>query len=81
MSRETPLKVRDSAIRQGFKGASVTAGLLKTLHQMQKGVNANVTVGSVNVKAGGQAIVGHVETTKKVRRRLRRRGRSSANEV
>ena len=81
MTRETPFKVRHSAIRHGFNGASVNVGLLKTLHHMQKGPDANVTVGSVNVKAGGQAIVGHVETTKKVRRRPRRRGRSSPNEV
>jgi hypothetical protein len=54
--------VRDMALKQAFSGARVAADLLETLERHQRQDPKAVNVGRVNVEAGGQAIVGHVES-------------------
>jgi hypothetical protein len=62
-------KLRDLNLQLAFKGCRVAADLVKTLdnrgRQKFDKVTAGekVTVGKVNVEAGGQAIVGNVEST------------------
>jgi len=69
------LESRD--LRHGLKGAAVAADLIKIL-DARRGHSAprRVSVGSVNVEAGGQAIVGNVES-----RRLSDNSEACASEV
>ena len=55
------LKVRDLNLRYGIKAAAVAAELVKALDNRRGAKSEKVTVGQVNVEAGGQAIVGNVE--------------------
>ena len=60
-------KLRDLNLGLAFKGCKVAADLVKTLDNRGHGkvtAGKKVTVGKVNVEAGGQAIVGNVESTK-----------------
>jgi hypothetical protein len=52
---------RDMALKQAFSGAKVASDLLETLERHRRQDPKGVSVGNVNVEAGGQAIVGHVE--------------------
>jgi hypothetical protein len=54
--------IRDMNLKNGFKGALVAAELLDRLDRRRRNDPKAVTVGNVNVEAGGQAIVGNVET-------------------
>jgi hypothetical protein len=56
------LQVRDVNLRHGMKGAAVAAELVKALDNRRGEKSEKVTVGQVNVEAGGQAIVGNVES-------------------
>jgi hypothetical protein len=56
------LPVRDLNYRHGFKGAELAAGLLKACWDRRREKPDKVTVGAVNVEAGGQAIVGTVNS-------------------
>ena len=58
----TPLQVRDINLRLGLKGATVAADLLKAFNELRNGSQKRVSVGAVNVEAGGQAIVGNVQS-------------------
>lgn len=54
---------RDLNLRHGLKGAAVAAELIKVLDARRgNSQSRKVSVGSVNVEAGGQAIVGNVES-------------------
>jgi hypothetical protein len=57
-------KLRDLNLRLALKGCAVAADLVKTLDKRGHAkvtAGEKVTVGKVNVEAGGQAIVGNVE--------------------
>jgi hypothetical protein len=54
--------LRDLNLRHGMKGATIAAELLKALNDLRSEKHEKVTVGNVNVEAGGQAIVGNVES-------------------
>ena len=54
-------QLRDLNLRHGLKGASVAADLLKVMKELRGEKPEKVSVGNVNVQAGGQAIVGTVE--------------------
>jgi hypothetical protein len=57
------LQLRDLNLRHGLKGATVAAALAKALDNRHPGQKSEkVTVGKVNVEAGGQAIVGNIES-------------------
>jgi len=58
----TWIEGRDLNLRHGLKGAAVAAELVKVLDARHGNGPKKVTVGSVNVEAGGQAIVGNVES-------------------
>ena len=60
--QNTPPQVRDINLRHGIKAATAVAELLKTLHDMRGGSQKSVSVGNVNVEAGGQAIVGNLKS-------------------
>ena len=49
-------------LRYGIKGAATLADLIKLYDSRRGKGGQTVTVGKVNVEAGGQAIVGNVET-------------------
>ena len=53
--------IRDINLKHGFRGALLTAELLDRLERRRRN-NPAVTVGNVNVEAGGRAIVGNVQT-------------------
>jgi hypothetical protein len=55
-------QLRDLNLRHGIKAAAVAAELVKALDNRGRDKSEKVTVGKVNVEAGGQAIVGNVET-------------------
>jgi hypothetical protein len=55
-------EIRSMHLKDGFRGALVTADLLDKLEQRRRNNPKAVTVGNVNVEAGGQAIVGNVQT-------------------
>lgn len=52
---------KETEVRLGIRAAHALAELAKTLESI-RGKRGNVQVGTVNVEAGGQAIVGTVET-------------------
>jgi hypothetical protein len=54
-------EIRHMNLRDGFEGAGLVVTLLDALRRRRQEPKS-VTVGNVNVEAGGQAIVGHVET-------------------
>jgi hypothetical protein len=56
------LQIRDLNLRHGMKGAAVAAELVRALDNRRGEKSEKVTVGKVNVEAGGQAIVGNVES-------------------
>ena len=62
LSSPVNLQVRDLNLRHGMKGAAVAAELAKALDNRRGAKSEKVTVGQVNVEAGGQAIVGNVES-------------------
>jgi hypothetical protein len=72
--QDIPLRVRDVDLRHGMRGATVVAQLLKDLHSMQTGGQKRVSVGTVNVAPGGQAVVGNV--TRSESRKRRKRGQT-----
>ena len=51
-----------SLTRHATKGAATVADLVKVLDKRRGAKSEKVTVGQVNVEAGGQAIVGNVES-------------------
>ena len=59
--RVDALPMRDLNLRHGLKGAAVAGELIKALDERRRQKPEKVTVGNVNVEAGGQAIVGTVE--------------------
>ncbi len=61
-------EIRDMNLRNGFRGAEVTAQLVKAFDQRRDEKPKSVNVGNVNVEAGGQAIVGNVESADRDRR-------------
>jgi hypothetical protein len=76
LARPEWLEGRDLNLRHGLKGAAVAAELIKVL-DARRGIGPKkVTVGSVNVEAGGQAIVGNVES-----RRMSDNSEPSGSEV
>jgi hypothetical protein len=54
---------RDVELNMAFKGAGVLVQLLEAFDSHRGSGNRRVTVGSVNVEPGAQAIVGNVQTT------------------
>ena len=54
--------VRELNLRYGLKAAAVAAELIKALDDRNREKSDKVTVGAVNVEAGGQAIVGNVKS-------------------
>jgi hypothetical protein len=63
--QDIPPHIRDLDLRRGLRGASIAANLITTYRDMRSGGRKSVSVGKVNVEAGGQAIVGHVEARRK----------------
>jgi alkylhydroperoxidase family enzyme len=57
----THLQLREINLRHGMKGAKLAAYLLKAMNDLHGQKTEKVTVGNVNIEAGGQAIVGTVE--------------------
>ena len=55
-------RARELNLRYGIKGAATLADLSKLYDSRRGRGGQNVTVGKVNVEAGGQAIVGNIET-------------------
>jgi hypothetical protein len=55
------LKIRDLNLRQALKGTATVLEIVKALDNRSGEKSEKVTVGQVNVEAGGQAIVGNVE--------------------
>ena len=53
---------RELNLRYGIKGAATFAGLAKLYDSRRGQGGQTVTVGKVNVEAGGQAIVGNVNS-------------------
>lgn len=53
---------RDLNLRQGFKGSAVVGDLVRLWQSGRGQGSSKVTVGEVNVAAGGQAIVGNIQT-------------------
>lgn len=56
------LRARDLNLRLGFKGSAVVCDLLRFWESRRGRGGSNVKVGEVNVAAGGQAIVGTVQS-------------------
>ena len=56
------LEHRDLNLKYGLKGATVAAELLRLLESRRGQGSKSVTVGNVKVEAGGQAIVGNVNS-------------------
>jgi hypothetical protein len=56
------LEVRELNLRLGLKAAETAADLLKARDDRHREQADKVTVGAVNVEAGGQAIVGNVNS-------------------
>jgi hypothetical protein len=52
---------RDVNLRHALKGATVVTQLVEALERVRGNRSGNVSVGSVNVESGGQAIVGNLE--------------------
>ena len=59
---DTPPHVRDVNLRHGFNGAKVFGDFLDRYQLMRGESQGTVRVGNVNVEAGGQAIVGNVQS-------------------
>jgi hypothetical protein len=62
-------ELRDLNLRHGLKGATVAADLIKALNELRGEMPEKISVGNVNVEAGGQAIVGTVEASRSRRGR------------
>jgi len=60
--QDTPPAVRDINLKNGIKAAASVGDFLEKLRAMQSGNYQTVRVGNVNVEAGGQAIVGNVQS-------------------
>ena len=58
-------KVRQVELRSGMKGAEVVGNLIKLRDGRRGAGHQNVTVGSLKVESGGQAIVGNVNGKKR----------------
>jgi len=56
------VRARETNLRHGLKGTMYVDSLIKSLETHRGKGRSNVTVGQVKVEAGGQAIVGNVET-------------------
>ena len=54
--------VRELNLRYGLKAATVAADLIKALEDRHREKSDKVSVGTVNVESGGQAIVGNVKS-------------------
>ena len=55
-------EIRSMNLKDGFRGALVTAEILDKLDRRRRDHPKAVTVSKVNVEPGGQAIVGNVQT-------------------
>src|SRR5262245_43565987 len=55
------VRIRDLNLRYGLKGSATVVEIVKALDNRRGAKSEKVTVGQVNVEAGGQAIVGNVE--------------------
>ncbi len=55
---------RHLELRSGMKGTEVVGNLIKLRDSRRGAGNQNVTVGSLKVESGGQAIVGNVNGRK-----------------
>ncbi len=55
-------RARETNLRHGLKGTMYVDSLIKSLESRRGQGRSKVTVGQVKVEAGGQAIVGNVET-------------------
>ena len=81
----TPPDVRDMYLKHGINAATRLADLMERFGTKESG-SRNIRVGNVNVEAGGQAIVGHVQAGRNrahkhkttVRSEKRKRNRKSA---
>ena len=62
------LRAQEVNLRNGLKAASVFGGLSKLRHVLSGHGGESISVGQVNVEAGGQAIVGRVEVTDRRRK-------------
>jgi hypothetical protein len=56
------LAVRELNLRYGLKAAEVAAQLIRAREDRNREKPDRVSVGAVNVEAGGQAIVGNVKS-------------------
>jgi hypothetical protein len=56
------LQHRDLNLKYALKGADVMTRLVETFERLRGNRPSNVTVGNVNVRSGGQAIVGTVHS-------------------
>jgi len=79
-------RARELNLRLGFQGSKVVDDLIKSLESGRGQGRAKVTVGNVNVEAGGQAIVGNIEPGRKSKpatrkERTRRLKRATNNPV
>ena len=64
-------QIRDMNLKHGFRGALVLADLLERLERGRRDPTG-VNIGNVNVESGGQAIVGHVESAARKRRKVKK---------
>ena len=58
------IHIRQLELRSGMKGTEVAGNLIKLRDSRRGAGHQNVTVGSLKVESGGQAIVGHVNDRK-----------------
>ena len=62
-------RAREINLRYGMKGVQVQLDVVKVREARRGQVDQKVVVGNVNVEAGGQAIVGHVNAKKRRKRK------------
>jgi hypothetical protein len=62
--RYIPPHLRDIYLKRGTKGSVYAADLCERYQAMHDGSQKSFKVGRVNVEAGGQAIVGNVQSTR-----------------
>ena len=60
-AEQSDARARDINLRFGIKGNAALVELIKFYEDRRRQDSSNVTVGNVNVEAGGQAIVGNVK--------------------
>jgi hypothetical protein len=62
LSAPNHLQIRDLNLRHALKGSAMIVEIVKALDSRRGQKSEKVTVGQVNVEAGGQAIVGNIES-------------------